>query len=103
MVTRAGGKSTTVLARRVKNRRLVALGYVWAFVALSNSPGTRAHCGRRRERGERHNAAQRNLFERVLGMLHHCLQTRQFYDELHAFSNQQSKMGQLAARERSAC
>ena len=92
-----------MLARRVKNRRLVAVGYVWVFVAVSNSPGTRAHCGRRRERGERHNAAQRNLFERVLGMLHHCLQTRQFYDELHAFSNQQSKMGQLAARERSAC
>jgi hypothetical protein len=35
-VTRAGDKSTAVLARRVKNRRLAAVGYAGAFVALGN-------------------------------------------------------------------
>lgn len=102
-VTRASGKSTTVLARRVKNRRLAAVGYMWAFVALSNSPGARAHYDRRRDHGERHNAAERNLFNRFLGMLHHCLQTGQLYDEQHAFPNQHSMIGQLGAGERSAC
>jgi hypothetical protein len=102
-VTRASGKSTTVLARRVKNRRLAAVGYMRAFVALSNSPGARAHHDRRREHGERRNAAQRNLFNRFLSMLHHCLQTGQLHDEHHAFPNEQSKTGQFGAGDRSAC
>jgi transposase len=42
-VTRASGKSHTVLARRVKNNRLAAAGYVWAFSALTRSLGARAH------------------------------------------------------------
>jgi transposase len=84
-VTRASGKTTTVMHRRVKNQRLAAAGYVWAFAALTASPGARAHYDRRRERGERHTAAQRNLFNRMLGCLHHCLQTRQLYSEQTAF------------------
>ncbi|MDX6349926.1 MAG: hypothetical protein QOF84_4716, partial [Streptomyces sp.] len=35
-VTRASGKSLVVMARRVKNQRLAAVGYVWAFSALSS-------------------------------------------------------------------
>lgn len=46
-VTRASGKSHAVTARRVKNNRLAAAGYVWAFSALTASPGTRAHYDRR--------------------------------------------------------
>ncbi|MET9584037.1 transposase [Streptomyces sp. NPDC006539] len=41
-VTRASGKSVAVMARRVKNQRLAAVGYVWAFAALTASPGARA-------------------------------------------------------------
>jgi len=48
-VTRASGKSVAVMARRVKNQRLAAVGYVWAFAALTASPGARAHYDRRRE------------------------------------------------------
>ncbi len=96
-VTRASGKSTTVLARRVKNRRLAAVSYMWVVVALNTSPGARAHYDRRREHGERHNATARNLFNRFLGMLHHCLQTGQTYDEHHAFPNQPSKIELVAA------
>jgi hypothetical protein len=29
--------------RRVKNQRLANLGYLWAFAALTASPGARAH------------------------------------------------------------
>jgi hypothetical protein len=84
-ITRASGKTTAVLHRRVKNQRLAAAGYVWAFAALTASPGARAHYDRRRADGDRHAAAQRNLFGRLLGCLHHCLATRQHYDENTAF------------------
>ncbi|MFI1293967.1 transposase [Streptomyces sp. NPDC020792] len=42
-VTRASGKSRVVLSRKVKNQRLAAVGYVWAFSSLRKSPGARAH------------------------------------------------------------
>jgi transposase len=84
-ITRASGKSSSVTHRRVKNNRLAAAGYIWAFSALTASPGARAHYDRRREAGDRHAAAQRNLFGRLLGCLHHCLVTGQHYDEATAF------------------
>jgi transposase len=87
-VTRSSGKSRSVTHRRVKNNRLAAAGYTWAFAALTASPGARAHYDRRRDRGDRHGAAQRNLFNRLLGCLHHCLATGQHYDEATAFPNQ---------------
>jgi len=84
-ITRASGKTLAVLHRRVKNQRLAAAGYIWAFSALTASPGARAHYDRRKTAGDRHTAAQRNLFGRLLGCLHHCLATRQHYDEHTAF------------------
>ena len=51
-----------VLHRRVKNQRLAAAGYNWAFSAITASPGARAHYDRRKADGDRHAAAQRNLF-----------------------------------------
>ncbi|MET8138638.1 IS110 family transposase [Streptomyces sp. NPDC005251] len=84
-VTRASGKSCKVMSRKVKNQRLAAVGYVWAFVSLTRSPGARAHYDRRRATGERHVAAQRNLFNRFMGMLFHCLQNGHTYDEATAF------------------
>ena len=84
-VTRASGKIRSVTTRRIKNQRLAAAGYVWAFSALTASPGARAHYDRRRDRGDAHVAAQRNLFNRLLGCLHHCLATGATYDEAIAF------------------
>jgi transposase len=84
-VTRASGKTTAVLHRRVKNQRLAAVGYLWAFSAITASPGARNHYDKRRASGDRHAAAQRNLFGRLLGCLHHCLATGQYYDENSAF------------------
>ncbi|MET8536130.1 IS110 family transposase [Streptomyces sp. NPDC005065] len=87
-VTRASGKSCVVMSRRVKNQRLAAVGYVWAFVSLTRSPGARAHYDRLKEAGDRHVAAQRNLFNRFMGMLFHRLQVGATYDETKAFPNQ---------------
>ena len=84
-ITRASGKTTAVLHRRVKNQRLAAVGYLWAFSALTASPGARDHYDRRKAHGDRHAAAQRNLFGRLLGCLHRCLATGQHYDEKTAF------------------
>jgi transposase len=85
-VTRASGRVRTVVHRRVKNQRLAAVGFVWAFASLSASPGARAHYDRRRAVGDRHAAAQRHLFNRMLSALHHCLTTRATYNETRAFS-----------------
>ncbi|WP_081235547.1 IS110 family transposase [Streptomyces viridosporus] len=94
-VTRASGKSCKVMSRKVKNQRLAAVGYVWAFVSLTRSPGARAHYDRRRAAGDRHVAAQRNLFNRFMGMLFHCLQNGHTYDEAVAFP--QPSAGHTAA------
>lgn len=84
-ITRASGKTRSVTFRRVKNNRLAAASYIWAFSALTASPGARAHYDKRKADGDRHAAAQRNLFGRLLGCLHHCLATGQHYDENIAF------------------
>jgi transposase len=95
-LTRASGKHTSVTCRKVKNNRLAAAGYTWAFAALTASPGARAHYDRRKKAGDRHTAAQRHLFGRLLGCLHHCLTTRQHYDETTAFPPATSKITQTA-------
>jgi transposase len=87
-ITRASGKHKSVTRRHVKNNRLASVGYLWAFSALTASPGARRHYDRRKHAGDRHAAAQRNLFGRLLGCLHHCLATGQHYDEATAFPTQ---------------
>lgn len=71
--------------RKVKNQRLAGVGYLWSFSALTASPGARANYDRRKAAGDRHVAAQRNLFNRMLGILHHCLNSRSLYNETIAF------------------
>ncbi|WP_443061824.1 transposase [Streptomyces sp. NBC_00425] len=84
-VTRACGKSVFVAARRVKNQRQAGVGYMWAFSAMAHPEGARAHYDRRREAGDRHAAAQRNLFNRMIGCLHHCLAHHVPFNEAVAF------------------
>ncbi|MFE9688138.1 IS110 family transposase, partial [Streptomyces sp. NPDC006285] len=85
-VTRESGKSRYVSHRRIKNSRLAATGRHWAFAALTASPGAHAHYNRRRDTGDHYHAALRRLFNRMLGQLHHCLTTRQKFDEMIAFA-----------------
>jgi transposase len=87
-LTRASGRSLSITHRRVKNNRLAAAGFIWAFVAAAHSPGASALYYRRREHGDRHAAALRNVFNRLIGCLHHCLQTGQEYNETKAFPTQ---------------
>jgi hypothetical protein len=72
-ITRASGKAHWVGARRAKNDRIAATGYVWALAAVRHDPACRAHYQRRRATGERHTAALRNTFNKLIGKLHHCL------------------------------
>ncbi|MGW7180370.1 transposase, partial [Streptomyces sp. NPDC054855] len=84
-VTRASGKKSSITRRWVKNDRLNHAGYLWAFAALRASSGANAHYRRRREVGDWHAAAQRNLFNRMLGQLYHCLQAGELFDEQTAY------------------
>ncbi|WP_406274822.1 IS110 family transposase [Actinacidiphila glaucinigra] len=85
-ITRASGKKSSITRRWVKNDRLNHAGYLWAFAAITASPGAKVHYQRRRdEHGDWHAAAQRNLFNRMLGQLYYCLQHRKLFDENTAF------------------
>ncbi|MBH1937813.1 IS110 family transposase [Streptomyces sp. AV19] len=85
-ITRASGKKSSVTRRWVKNDRLNHVGYLWAFSAPNASPGAKIHYRRRRdEHGDWHASAQRNLFNRLLGQLYHCLQRSQRFEESIAF------------------
>jgi transposase len=83
-VTVASGKSRLVHHRKVKNQRLAAAGYVWIFGALP-SPPVKELYDHRRATGDKHAAAMRNVFNRFLGCLYHCLQTGQTFDASKAF------------------
>ena len=85
-VTRASGKKESITRRMVKNDRLNHAGYLWSFAALTASPGAKAHYRRRRDNhGDWHAAAQRNLFNHMIGQLYFCLQNRTPYSEHTAF------------------
>jgi transposase len=84
-ITRASGKKTVVLHRHIKNRRLAAVGSIWSISSLRASPGARRHFDARRAAGDWNQQAQRHLFNKFLGQLHHCLQTGCLYDEHRAF------------------
>ncbi|WP_036507593.1 IS110 family transposase [Nocardia aobensis] len=86
-VTRASGKTISITHRRVKNDRLAAAGWIWAFSAASRCGPAREHYQHRRAHGDRHAAALRHLFNKMLGQLHHCLQTREPFDPVKAFGH----------------
>jgi len=84
-ITRQSGKQKFVLARYVHNDRLLdALGRQ-AFTALTASPAARAYYDQLRGRGKDHNAALRQLANRLVGILHGCLKTNTTYDEIAAW------------------
>lgn len=84
-VTRASGRARWVGARRVRDKRLADACHWWAFAALTHSPGARAHYDRRRAAGDHHNAALRNLANKLIGRLWWCLQHDQQWDEQAAW------------------
>lgn len=84
-ITRASGKSMSITRRRVKNDRLAAAGYIWAFSTLTASAGAKALYRRCRDAGQYHATSLRRLFHKLLGCLYHCLKTRTLYSEAAAF------------------
>jgi transposase len=86
-ITRASGKKKVALARFVHNDRLIDALTAQAFNALLRSPGARTYYDRQRARGASHNAALRQLANRLVGILHGCLKTGTLYDETTAWSH----------------
>jgi transposase len=86
-ITRASGKHRVVLARYARNKRLNDACYLWAFAALSTSPGARTYYDQRRTAGDTHHRALRALANRLVGILHGCLTHRTAYDEGTAWAH----------------
>lgn len=91
-ITKASGKSKVVLARYARNRRLSDACQLWAFAAITASPGARTYYDARRAAGDTHNRALRALANRLVGILHGCLRHRTLYDEDVAWGHRQPKV-----------
>jgi transposase len=96
-ITRASGRARAVSSRRVCNRRLANACHWWAFAALTKSAGARAHYDRRRAAGDTHNAALRNLANKLLAKLFYCLQNNTAYTESHAWTRPREDAENIAA------
>ncbi len=86
-ISKASGKHQVVLARYAGNRRLADACYLWAFAALTASPGPRAFYDQRRAAGDTHHRALRALANRLVGVLHGCLRHRPLYEEDTAWAH----------------
>src|SRR3954451_1376050 len=80
-ITKASGTKKIVLARYARNRRLGDALQQWAFCSLRGSPGATAYYHQLRDRKIGHQAALRQLANRLVGILHGCLKTGTRYDE----------------------
>jgi hypothetical protein len=72
-ITKASGTRRVVLARFARNERLADACHLWAFAALTASPGARRYYDAQRDRGKTHRQALRALGNRLVGILHGCL------------------------------
>jgi transposase len=96
-ITRASGRSKSVRARHVKNKRLADACHWWAFASITRSAGCRAHYDRRRAAGDTHNAALRNLANKLLGRLWWCLVNDLAWDEKAAWPSPDPAAVKIAA------
>jgi transposase len=96
-ITRASGTKRVVLARYARNQRLADAVYLWAFAALSASPGARNYYDCHRAAGDTHHAALRALGNRLVGILHGCLDHHSTYNENIAWGHRaEQKITQAA-------
>jgi transposase len=80
-ITRASGTSRVVVARLARNTRLFDACYQWAFCALTRSPGARAYYDAHDPGPNTAKTAQRKLANKLVGILHGCLDHGTRYDE----------------------
>ena len=95
-ITRASGSRRAVLARHVRNRRLADAIYLWAFSALTVSPGARAFYDQHRAAGDTHHQALRALGNRLVAILHGCLAHHTTYNEHTAWAHRNHETAKAA-------
>lgn len=86
-ITRQSGKTKTVHARFVHNDRLIDALHLQASCALLHDPHVRAYYDQLKARDISHNAALRQVGNRLVGILHGCLKTSSLYDQATAWSH----------------
>jgi hypothetical protein len=86
-ITRQSGMTKTVHARFVHNNRFVDALHMQAGAAILHDTGARAYYDELRAREVGHNAALRQLGNRLVGILHGCLKTRTPYSQQAAWSH----------------
>jgi transposase len=86
-ITRQSGKMRTVHARFVHNDRLVDALHLQASCAILHDSQVRAYYDQLRARDIGHNAALRQVGNRLVGILHGCLKTRTHYDQTTAWAH----------------
>jgi hypothetical protein len=89
-LTIASGKTKAVLARHVRNRRLYDALDQAAFCALTQSLGCRQFYDQHRAKGDLHHQALRALANRLVSILHGCLDHRSLYNEHTAWAHRQT-------------
>jgi Transposase IS116/IS110/IS902 family len=80
-ITKASGTRRVVLARFARNARVYDACHRWAFSSLTTSAGARRYYDQQRTRGKTHSQALRALANRLVGILHGCLEHRSLYRE----------------------
>jgi hypothetical protein len=95
-ITRASGTKRVVLARYARNQRLADAIYLWAFATLTASPGARAFYDTHRAAGDTHHAALRALGNRLVGILHGCLEHHTLYEENIAWGHRTQQIPEAA-------
>jgi transposase len=96
-ITKASGTKKMVLARFVRNRHLADACYLWAFSALTASPGARQFYDEHRAKGDSHHQALRALANRLVGILDGCLRHRALYDEEIAWGHRRTPVDRASA------
>lgn len=86
-ITRQSGKSRTVHARFIHNDRLIDALHMQAGAAILHDAGVRAYYDELRARETGHNAALRQVGNRLVGILHGCLKSTSHYDQSTAWSH----------------
>jgi transposase len=86
-ITRQSGKTKTVHARFIHNDRLVDALHMQAGAAILHDPGVRSYYDELRGREIGHNAALRQVGNRLVGILHGCLKTTKHYNETTAWAH----------------
>jgi hypothetical protein len=81
----------------VHNDRLVDALHAQAFASLRTSRGARAFYDEQRAKGTGHDDALRRLANRLVGILHGCLETRTLYDEATAWGHRKNPGQSTAA------